>query len=204
MEQNFVKADSSNLPKVAYEMIDEYYRHNADFVKANVRNVKTQRSGKQSYGDQAIGFVQLMREGSICTVKCHVTPEHKIHEKGYQVTICINEAEEKITHSVCHSCPAGEGGCKHGVALIFWLLRHSTEPSVTSVECYWRKQILAKLGSSLKAAKLNELFKNIPIVASHNNSFLKKLLEKGLENKSNSIYKTENAIDKVSLYHLIK
>ncbi|CAH2010190.1 unnamed protein product [Acanthoscelides obtectus] len=91
---------------------------------------------------------------------------------------------------------------------MFWLLRRSTEPSVTSVECYWRKPTLAKVGSSLKAAKLNELFKNVPPVASHNNSFLKKLLEKGLENKSKGIlfeyYKTEeNAIDKVSLYHLI-
>ena len=38
-----------------------------------------------------------------------------------------------------------EGGCKHGIAFVFWLLRISEEESVTQMKCYWKKAALTSL-----------------------------------------------------------
>ncbi|KAF5271197.1 hypothetical protein FQA39_LY08204 [Lamprigera yunnana] len=48
-------------------------------------------------GDDAISYVQLKREGKICTVKCKICPEHKVHAKLYGVTLTVDEDEEKVT-----------------------------------------------------------------------------------------------------------
>lgn len=49
------------------------------------------------------------------------------------------------------------GGCKHAIAFLYWLLRRSEEPSPTSVECYWKKAVLSKVGSSVPALKAADL-----------------------------------------------
>ncbi|RVE43633.1 hypothetical protein evm_011717 [Chilo suppressalis] len=35
-------------------------------------------STRESYGHNAIGYVQIKRDGELCTVKSRVTPEHKL------------------------------------------------------------------------------------------------------------------------------
>lgn len=35
------------------------------------------------------------------------------------------------------------GGCKHSLLLLFWLAKKSSEPSSTSIECYWNKPSLS-------------------------------------------------------------
>ncbi|KAJ8978086.1 hypothetical protein NQ317_004620 [Molorchus minor] len=132
IDVGFLKGDSDNLPRVDSEMVNEFYVTNMQFLSAEVRNVKTQRSTKVSYGDNAVGYVQLKREGDVCTVKGKLTPEHKIHKKGYNVCAVINEKEQEVISCTCLGCPASEGGCKHGVAFLLWLHRRSEEPSVTS------------------------------------------------------------------------
>lgn len=42
------------------------------------------------------------------------------------------------------------GGCKHAVALLFWLHRRSEEPPTTSTVCYWKKSELSKVGDNDK------------------------------------------------------
>ncbi|GBP17856.1 hypothetical protein EVAR_7849_1 [Eumeta japonica] len=63
-------------------------------------------SSRPSYGDDAISYVQLKREGNICTVKCKICPEHKVHAKLYAVTLIVDEEEEKVTSIQCHDCVA--------------------------------------------------------------------------------------------------
>lgn len=101
------------------------------------------RSARQSYGDNAIGYVQLSREGEICNVFSKVTPEHKINAKNYVVSCKINEKEHNILEVMCQDCAASEGGCKHAVAFVMWLYRRSEEPSPTDKVCYWKKSVLS-------------------------------------------------------------
>lgn len=67
------------------------------------------RSGRENYGDNAIGYVQVKREGNICTVKAKVTPEHSIHKKGYSVSLVCDEQEEEVTSVKCEDCAAASG-----------------------------------------------------------------------------------------------
>nr|CAH7714242.1 unnamed protein product [Callosobruchus chinensis] len=43
MKSNFVLVDSTNLPKVDYETIDQYDCSNISFVQVNVRKCKNRR-----------------------------------------------------------------------------------------------------------------------------------------------------------------
>ncbi|KYN19357.1 hypothetical protein ALC57_08330, partial [Trachymyrmex cornetzi] len=94
------------------------------------------RSSRESYGDEAIGYVYLKREQltKTCILKCKVCPEHRIHSKGYSVTLTVNEEDEKILDVKCHDCAA-------------------------SSECYWRRSTLASIRASKKYIELNELKK---------------------------------------------
>ncbi|GBP17818.1 hypothetical protein EVAR_102677_1 [Eumeta japonica] len=95
MEPGFVKANSSNLPRIDLLMLGEFLATNKEFCSSEFRNVKTSLSSRPSYGDDAISYVQLKREGNICTVKCKICPEHKVHAKLYAVTLIVDEEEEK-------------------------------------------------------------------------------------------------------------
>ncbi|GBP96772.1 hypothetical protein EVAR_92306_1 [Eumeta japonica] len=105
MEPGFVKANSSNLPRIDLLMLGEFLATNKEFCSSEFRNVKTSLSSRPSYGDDAISYVQLKRE-NICTVKCKICPEHKVHAKLYAVTLIVDEEEEKVTSIQCHDCVA--------------------------------------------------------------------------------------------------
>ncbi|GBP80033.1 hypothetical protein EVAR_53173_1 [Eumeta japonica] len=108
MEPGFVKANSSNLPRIDLLMLGEFLATNKEFCSSEFRNVKTSLSSRPSYGDDAISYVQLKREGNICTVKCKICPEHKVHAKLYAVTLIVDEEEEKVTSIQCHDCVAAQ------------------------------------------------------------------------------------------------
>lgn len=75
------------------------------------------------------------------------------------MSVLVNEEEDKITSALCQDCPAAIGGCKHAIAFLFWLHRRSEEPACTSVECYWKKSNLSKVGSSLKILTAKDMCK---------------------------------------------
>ncbi|KAL4719807.1 hypothetical protein ACJJTC_009424 [Scirpophaga incertulas] len=85
MELGFTKANSSNLPRVDSLMLGEFLASNKDLYSAEFRNV----SSRPSYGDDAISYVQLKRDGNLCVVKSNICPEHKIHGKLYGVTLVV-------------------------------------------------------------------------------------------------------------------
>lgn len=64
---------------------------------------------RPNYGDVAIGYVQLHRAHSICTVKAEVCPEHRIRNKNYSVTVVVNEADESVDKAFCEDCAASLG-----------------------------------------------------------------------------------------------
>lgn len=135
-------------------------------------------------------------------MKCKITPEHKVRNKPYRIEAKISEAEETILYCKCLDCPASKGeffiiqdlckvllsicfnfsgGCKDSVAFILWLHRRSEEPSVTSVECYWKVSKLSKVGSTTKFITLGDLAsKNVPTLPDIvPDRFLGKVLEEG-------------------------
>ncbi|GBP79691.1 hypothetical protein EVAR_55827_1 [Eumeta japonica] len=64
------------------------------------------RSSRASYGDDAISYVQLKRDAHLCTVKCKMCPEHKVHAKLYGCTLIIDEEDDVIVSVVCEDCVA--------------------------------------------------------------------------------------------------
>ncbi|KAJ8711958.1 hypothetical protein PYW08_008912 [Mythimna loreyi] len=181
MEDGFVKAESTNLPRINALMVAKFFACNPDFCSAELRNVKTSISGRESYGDDAVGYVQLKRDQNTCIVKCTICPEHKVRSKPYAVSVVVNEAEESVTSVQCHDCPASEGGCKHGVAFLMWLHRRTEDPSCTSVECYWRKSNLAKVGSSIKVLTASEISKRKVRNIIPDNSVLKEFVQSNFQ-----------------------
>ncbi|XP_046392244.1 uncharacterized protein LOC124160435 [Ischnura elegans] len=157
MIPGFSKGQSDNLPAIDAVMVAEFMSQNSNFVGAEIRGMKTARAGRESYGDNALGYVQVRREGAMCTVKAKVTPEHKLRGSGYKVKAVINEDEDKVLAVECEDCAASTGGCKHAVALLFWLHRRSEEPAKTSTECYWKKSRLSSIGTGKKFITADEM-----------------------------------------------
>ncbi|KAJ8946144.1 hypothetical protein NQ314_008966 [Rhamnusium bicolor] len=58
------------------------------------------RSGRDSYGDSAVGWVQVRRDKNLCTVKAKISPEHNVKKKQYAVTCIIDEDSESVEPSV--------------------------------------------------------------------------------------------------------
>lgn len=67
------------------------------------------RSSRENYGDSAIGYVSVKREGSICIMKGRICPEHRVRQKDYTVILIVDEGEEKVQRIECLDCAASEG-----------------------------------------------------------------------------------------------
>lgn len=169
------------------------------------------RSSRPSYGDDAISYVQIKRDPAtnVCTVKCKICPEHKVHAKLYTVTLIIDEEEEKVISVQCHDCIASQGGCKHAIALLMWVHRRSEEPSCTSVECYWKKSKLSRVGTTLKYITAQDLSNGSCSLPS-NNIVLHKFLQEGTKRKLQDCellkyqpnYICDDAVN-MSMHHLV-
>ncbi|KAF4530377.1 hypothetical protein B566_EDAN017102, partial [Ephemera danica] len=125
-------------------------------------------SGRQNYGDDAIGYVQVKRIGKACSVLARICPEHKIHSTAYHVEAQIEEKDEFviIKKISCKECPASKGGCKHSYAFLTWLHRRTEEKPSTSDNCYWKKPALSRAGKEARtAAELKSSKKKQPVEA---------------------------------------
>ncbi|KAG5864744.1 hypothetical protein JTB14_023480 [Gonioctena quinquepunctata] len=108
LEESYVKAASDNLTKVDSDIVNDFFIDNLNFLSAEVHIVKTKRACRTTYGDRAISYVQLKREGCIVEVKGKITPEHKINKEAYNVCAVVDEKGERIVSSVCLDGPASE------------------------------------------------------------------------------------------------
>lgn len=182
--EGYQKADSHNIPVVDLHMMTEYIKGDRNFIAPEIRCVRAVRSGRESYGDSAIGYVQIKRNEGRCTVMAAVAPEHNVRSKSYRVQVDINVRNSTISLVRYHDCVASQGGCKHGLALLGWLYRKSESQGVTEIECYWKKSRLSKVGTTLKwieassltrASKDNE--ESRPRKKTPTGSFLKEVME---------------------------
>nr|XP_049698250.1 uncharacterized protein LOC126055020 [Helicoverpa armigera]XP_049703640.1 uncharacterized protein LOC126056088 [Helicoverpa armigera] len=161
MTDNFVKADSRNLPKVENIMILEYVATCSHHNLAEIRGAKILMSSRDSYINTAVGYVKVSRTGSDCIVSAKVVPEHRISNKLYTVKCKIDEQDNNIINATCEDCPASAGGCKHSLLLLFWLAKKTSEPSSTAVQCYWNKPSLTSASAEPVTSK--DIFPKVKI-----------------------------------------
>ncbi|XP_037296052.1 uncharacterized protein LOC119189703 [Manduca sexta] len=184
MEADFIKANSSNLPKIDVVMLSVFFASN-NFCSTEFCNDKTSISSSQtSYGDDAISFVQLKRDGKLCVIKCKICPEYKVHANVYAVTLTVDEEDGVICSFECHGCVAPQGCCKHAMAFIMWIHRRSEEPSSSFTECYWRKSKLSQIRTNPKYMTVKHMFKSSPSLPS-DPSVLVEFLEEAKKRKLN-------------------
>jgi hypothetical protein len=126
------------------------------FVSASTRDGKIQRAARESYGDSAVGWIQLKEDGNLTTVIGRISPEHEVTSTAYEVQAVINTCQEEIIDASCFSCAASLGGCKHLIAFIFWLHRRSEEAAPTEVISYWNKAKLSSIGHTIKFIEVME------------------------------------------------
>jgi hypothetical protein len=55
----FIKADSNNISVVDIHMFTDYIKKDSNFISPEIRCVKVTRNGRESYGNSAIGYVQI-------------------------------------------------------------------------------------------------------------------------------------------------
>lgn len=103
--------------------------------------------------------MQVKRDGDLCTVQGRICPEHKVRAKPYTVKCLVNEKDRLIEKVDCMDCAASAGGCKHSIAFLMWLHRRSEEPAPTAVSCYWKKAVLAQVGTNIKFIKAESIGK---------------------------------------------
>ncbi|XP_063390036.1 uncharacterized protein LOC134675637 [Cydia fagiglandana] len=137
----FIRADSTNLPHMDLVMILNYYHDSDKHNAAEIRGAKALLSSRDGYVENNIGYVEIQRNDTECILRAKVVPETKLRKKNYIVTVEIDEKNNKVIDATCDNddCPASAGGCKHSLAVLYWLLIRAIEPSPTSVQCYWAK-----------------------------------------------------------------
>lgn len=174
------------------------------------------RAGRDSYGDSAIGYVQVKRLHPQCTVKARVTPEHKVRATAYHCTFVCDEVANKIENLECEGCAASKGGCEHTIALVMWLHRRSEEPACTEVTCYWMKPKLSQVGSHLKFIKAKDMgntrqprSSTAPLTPNNTpderflQSVIKKSMEMGVDSQIMTYFHPTADVDKVSIHNLV-
>ncbi|XP_063384368.1 uncharacterized protein LOC134670471, partial [Cydia fagiglandana] len=59
----------------------------------------------------------------------------------------------------CHDCAASQGGCKHALCFLMWLVKRTEEPSPTSTECYWKRPKLSEAITKDKFIAISDIGK---------------------------------------------
>lgn len=124
LRKNYQKADSNNLPMVDIQLLTNYIKQDRNFISLESRRVKAAKSGRESYGDDAIGYVQLCRtnDGKSHLVAA-ISPEHRVRSKSYQVEAEIHITDFSISYVKCMDCVASAEGCKHALAFLGWMYK---------------------------------------------------------------------------------
>ncbi|KYN19384.1 hypothetical protein ALC57_08300 [Trachymyrmex cornetzi] len=117
-------------------MIADYFINNECYNVAESSGAKIKRSERVNYGDSAVGYVQLKRDGNICTVQGKVCPEHRVNSKAYIVKMLVDEGDEKVIEVKCQDCAASE-----------------------ATVCYWKKSRLAQVSDNVRNIKAKDMVK---------------------------------------------
>lgn len=77
-------------------MLAEFFNRTKIFANNQSSRVKFNRSIEEKCGDEAVGRVQIMNTSNACDVVAEVTPEHKIRDQTYIVSVSIDVLHQKI------------------------------------------------------------------------------------------------------------
>lgn len=159
LRPGFEKANSYNIPMIDCIVMDHFSRTSAQHIAPEIRNVKTSRNSRATYGDSAIGYVQVKREKNIITVLAAISPQQMVTSPSYLTEVVFDAKKNIVISASCDEsgCEAASGGCKHGIALISWLHRRTEEPAPTEVACYWKKSELSRVGSTIKYIEASKI-----------------------------------------------
>lgn len=152
-----------------------------------------------------MGYIQVKRDGDVCTVRGRITPEHKVRTTPYHCTLICNEKEEEVTSVQCEGCAASKGGCKHAVAFLMWLHRRTEEPATTAVKCYWKKAALSNVGTSIKFIKAKDMgTEKLEALHEQNGNFLRKVVEYSKNNKTQimNYFQEKTGVPSMSIHDL--
>ncbi|RVE40365.1 hypothetical protein evm_014985 [Chilo suppressalis] len=108
MEVAFIKADSRNLPRVSVDMVTTFFVQSAEFLSVEMKRTKLLRYVKivvvklrilfsgfyKSYGDNAIGYVQIKRDGELCTFSADTGLCSRRRNPGVNFPITESQVEE--------------------------------------------------------------------------------------------------------------
>ena len=75
--KGFVKGNSDNLPEVNIISLGVFIAKDNNFISPEISNIKAIRNGRESYGESAVGYVQVKRVKHIHTVVCDVARNTK-------------------------------------------------------------------------------------------------------------------------------
>jgi len=67
------------------------------------------RSARESYGNNAVGYIELQRTGVLCIVKGQICPEHRVRKKNYHVSVTVDESKGEVVDMHCQDCAASLG-----------------------------------------------------------------------------------------------
>lgn len=89
-----------------------------------------------------------------------------------------------------------------------WLHRRSEEPSPTDVECYWRKSVLSKVGSTIKFIRVKDFASdtNITAVPKSLNTlqeFVNRTKQKNVQSQILKYFSSENTEKSLSIHNLL-
>ncbi|XP_056640622.1 uncharacterized protein LOC130447685 isoform X1 [Diorhabda sublineata] len=148
---------------------------------------------RKSYGNVAIGYVQ-------------VTAEHEGRKSPYHVTLTYHEKDSAVQSVNCDDCAASAGGCEQAIASLSWLHRRSEEPDSTSVKCSRLKSKLSSADTSVKYSKTKDIAKKITSDEPTDGSFLRAVVEESKKRSLNTqlgnyFYDPSNAVQ-LSLHRL--
>lgn len=144
----FAKASSNNLPAVSSEMVWNYVLKLMKVASENpdvVKILQTVAASKPDHGDDSVCFVQLKRDDRhVCVVKGQIVTDGGA--KVYQLSVVVDEQEERILSAECSECECFENGdCRHVVTFLSWIHRKSEADESSEVVCFFRGPLAADL-----------------------------------------------------------
>ncbi|KZS09151.1 Uncharacterized protein APZ42_026642 [Daphnia magna] len=107
----YEKAYNDNIPLVDVVMMGLFIAKDDNFISPEISNVKAIRNGRESYGESAIGYVQVKRTGILYSLICEIAPEHKVTSASYIVELIVNAQKSEIVSVKCFDCVSSLGGC---------------------------------------------------------------------------------------------
>ncbi|GBP77503.1 hypothetical protein EVAR_98956_1 [Eumeta japonica] len=145
-----IEVNPDKSAAIQFQIMERFWHQTKTSVQQNLEMLKLP-CPLGHLSDDAVSYVQLKREGNLCTIKAKICPEHKVHAKLYGVSLVVDEQEETVKSVECHDCVASQGGCKHAMAFLIVIF---SDADINNVEEETREQHKSKLWYELRYGRV--------------------------------------------------